>query len=123
MYPPNWKSEIVPRILKRDNYSCRLCGAAKGQIKFSFSRNRTYKVVLCVAHLDHDKENHLIKDRRLLTLCQSCHLNYDNITDSDRISKSINGRKLNPKKKKQPKLVEKTATQKRLEKKYYYWGE
>ncbi len=92
MYPPNWKTEIVPRILKRDKYTCKRCGATKGQIKFSFSRGREYKVVLCIAHLDHDKENHKVKDSRLLTLCQSCHVNYDNKTDPNRVTKRLTGR-------------------------------
>ena len=35
------------------------------------------KVVLTVAHLDHDEENHEVKDERLAALCQWCHLNYD----------------------------------------------
>ncbi len=26
LYPSNWKSEIVPQILKRDNYKCKKCG-------------------------------------------------------------------------------------------------
>lgn len=35
------------------------------------------KVVLTVAHLDHDEENHDVGDDRLAALCQWCHLNYD----------------------------------------------
>jgi len=34
-------------------------------------------VVLTIAHLDHDEENHDVKDDRLAALCQYCHLNYD----------------------------------------------
>ena len=34
-------------------------------------------VVLTVAHLDHDKENHEVTDDRLVALCQRCHLGYD----------------------------------------------
>ncbi len=34
-------------------------------------------VVLTIAHLDHDEENHDVEDGRLAALCQYCHLNYD----------------------------------------------
>lgn len=34
-------------------------------------------VVLTIAHLDHDEENHNVKIERLIALCQKCHLNYD----------------------------------------------
>jgi hypothetical protein len=35
------------------------------------------KVVLTIAHLDHDKLNHDVKIERLKALCQRCHLLYD----------------------------------------------
>lgn len=35
------------------------------------------KVVLTVAHLDHDEDNHDVTDDRLMAMCQYCHLNYD----------------------------------------------
>lgn len=35
------------------------------------------KVVLTVAHLDHDETNHSVSDDRLAALCQICHLSYD----------------------------------------------
>lgn len=35
------------------------------------------KVILTVAHLDHDETNHKVSDDRLLHLCQACHLRYD----------------------------------------------
>ena len=34
-------------------------------------------VVLTIAHLDHDEENHEVTDDRLRAWCQYCHLNYD----------------------------------------------
>lgn len=34
-------------------------------------------VVLTIAHLDHDEENHDVTDDRLRAWCQYCHLNYD----------------------------------------------
>lgn len=35
------------------------------------------KVVLTIAHLDHDESNHQVDDSRLMALCQLCHLRYD----------------------------------------------
>lgn len=35
------------------------------------------KVVLTIAHLDHDETNHNVKDERLKASCQLCHLRYD----------------------------------------------
>ena len=38
---------------------------------------KSVKVVLTIAHLDHDEENHDITDDRLMAMCQVCHLRYD----------------------------------------------
>lgn len=35
------------------------------------------KVVLTIAHLDHDETNKDVKDDRLKAACQLCHLRYD----------------------------------------------
>lgn len=35
------------------------------------------RIILTIAHLDHDKENHSVQLERLKALCQRCHLNYD----------------------------------------------
>lgn len=35
------------------------------------------KVVLTIAHLDHDENNKDVKDDRLMAMCQICHLRYD----------------------------------------------
>lgn len=35
------------------------------------------KVVLTIAHLDHDEDNEFVTDDRLMAMCQYCHLNYD----------------------------------------------
>ena len=108
-YPENWKSEIVPRIIKRACNCCEFCGvqnkAELTSIPLKISDGGRYKikrfwlsdvsdikritqfslggdvkkitVVLTVAHLDHDEENHDVADDRLKALCQYCHLNYD----------------------------------------------
>lgn len=71
-YPPNWYSEIRPRILTRANNKCEFCGVKNYTIK----PNGT-KVILTIAHLDHDPENWEVQDNRLRALCQGCHLGYD----------------------------------------------
>jgi hypothetical protein len=38
---------------------------------------KAIKVVLTIAHLDHDADNHNVSDDRLKALCQKCHLAYD----------------------------------------------
>jgi hypothetical protein len=35
------------------------------------------KIVLTIAHLDHDETNHNVSDDRLKASCQLCHLRYD----------------------------------------------
>lgn len=105
-YPPNWKTEIVPHVLKRAGNCCEFCGLENGREVYAISmtvkdegrykhrrmwfRDKmdakresitgvvdTVKVVLTVAHLDHDEENHNVKYDRLAALCQVCHLRYD----------------------------------------------
>lgn len=105
-YPPNWLKEIRPRILKRANNKCEDCGLEHKQTVYSVKfqvreidryKQRTVwfrvlgdaeresmngeikpvKVILTIAHLDHDETNHKVKDERLKALCQLCHLRYD----------------------------------------------
>lgn len=103
-YPPNWKTEIRPRILKRANNCCEFCGLPNHSTVYSIKiwvrdvtrykqrsiwfRNEQdakregdhyfpVKVVLTIAHLDHDELNHNVTDERLAALCQACHCRYD----------------------------------------------
>lgn len=91
-YPADWKKVIRPRILARADCCCEGCGV----------RNYTYlsrprrccastiwdernrccscrkprpRVVLTIAHLDHDITNNA--DSNLKALCQKCHLRHD----------------------------------------------
>ena len=89
-YPPDWK-EIRERILERAKNKCECCGLENGINVYSFKVfGQTYwqknitndnakivKVVLTIAHLDHDETNHDVKDDRLKAMCQLCHLRYD----------------------------------------------
>jgi hypothetical protein len=111
-YPPNWKSEIRPAILKRADNECVCCGLINRQTVYSvkvFGRRvwisnlgdalrlanvdrlygnekyiKSVKVVLTVAHLDHDETNQNISLDRLKAMCQQCHLKYDAIEKSRR---------------------------------------
>jgi len=94
-YPPNWKTEIRPRILNRANNCCEECSLENGVTALSYKENgitqwvniafedliehpyKEVKVVLTIAHLDHDETNHNVTDERLKAMCQLCHLRYD----------------------------------------------
>lgn len=107
-YPQNWKTEIVPAVLKRAGNCCEFChlpnGAQVWSVPFTlkaedgkYKSRRIWfsniddafreasdtilidpvKVVITVAHLDHDEENHKVTIDRLRALCQACHLRYD----------------------------------------------
>lgn len=109
-YPPNWKTEIRPSILRRAGDRCEQCGIKNysmilrgewcgravyqdgdgwifdaansdkiggdylGEVDKTGRRKMT-KIVLTVAHLDHDTANN--RPENLKALCQKCHLNYD----------------------------------------------
>lgn len=96
-YPKNWKTEIRPAILKRADNKCEICGVENNAIGWrgndgEFNYSEQYirvkklgygyvqhtgylKIVLTIAHLDHDITNNSYEN--LKALCQKCHLNYD----------------------------------------------
>jgi len=68
--PKNWK--YISRCARlRDNNRCKFCGARNKKPHPDTGK----KVILTVAHLDHDEENNQFSN--LVSLCQRCHLNYD----------------------------------------------
>ena len=70
-YPPEWKTRIRPAILARAGNRCEQCGAANHQ-----PHPRTdSRVVLTIAHLDHDPTHNDFANLR--AWCQACHLAYD----------------------------------------------
>lgn len=98
-YPPNWK-ELREQVLKRAKNKCEFCKIENGAVGYRMpsgefftekrarqifqkeseifaSGGREIKIVLTIAHLDHDEENHNVKLERLAALCQRCHLRYD----------------------------------------------
>jgi hypothetical protein len=99
-YPKNWKTEIRPAILERANNCCEECGVHNyatgardldgkwhntreicsmnsdvGYGYFGTFGVRDIKIVLTIAHLDHDITNNDYSN--LKALCQKCHLNLD----------------------------------------------
>ena len=117
-YPPDWKI-IRTRILTRAKNKCEFCGLKNSQKVYSIRyytrhngklgfrriwfRNKNdakreclgntitpVNVILTVAHLDHDNTNPNVKDNRLKALCQICHLRYDALEKTRRISEKSN---------------------------------
>jgi hypothetical protein len=97
-YPPNWKTEIRPAVLARANHCCEDClvpnyaliyRPIKGQADWKLMPEgleadamgldgiKFTKIILTIAHLDNDPENHDVKSERLKALCQRCHLRLD----------------------------------------------
>ncbi len=84
-YPANWP-EIRERIRARSQDRCEWCGVRNRQYRLGH-RGRFTRVVLTVAHLDHDLSNNDGMDRgrhclplgqaNLVHLCQRCHLGHD----------------------------------------------
>jgi len=95
-YPPNWK-ELRSQVLERAKNKCEDCGVENYALGFRDKiglfheventleneffyedfKIKLIKIVLTIAHLDHDEENHNVKIDRLKALCQRCHLKYD----------------------------------------------
>ena len=69
-YPYNWE-EISRAVRARSGGRCEFCGA-RGGVPHPITGA---KVVLTVAHLDHDEANCGLENLR--ALCQRCHLRYD----------------------------------------------
>ncbi len=97
-YPPNWKTEIRPAVLKRAGNCCEDCAVPNHELIYRPTKGKSdwklmpegheadamaldgikfTKIILTIAHLDHDKLNHDVKLDRLKALCQRCHLRYD----------------------------------------------
>lgn len=70
LYPANWRA-ISLAIRERAGWRCEFCGAAQGEPHPETGS----RVVLTVAHLDHNPQN--CAPDNLRALCQCCHLRYD----------------------------------------------
>lgn len=110
-YPPNWKSEIVPRVMKRAGYKCEQCGVPRYSVGVRFDDGKfllTEKaesyteakklvkelrvvfgiepiiIVLATSHSCHDPKCE--DEQHLDCLCGRCHLL------RDRFHHSVNAR-------------------------------
>ena len=72
-YPKNWK-EIRAAILKRAGNHCEFCGVPNHVLRRN-GQGKEVKIVLTIAHLDHQPEN--CDPENLRALCQKCHNQYD----------------------------------------------
>lgn len=72
-YPKNWK-EIRAAILKRAGNHCEFCGVPNHVLRRN-GQGKEVKIVLTIAHLDHQPEN--CDPENLRALCQRCHNQYD----------------------------------------------
>ena len=69
-YPADWPA-ISRRIREREQGRCKFCGA----VNYQPHPETGSRVVLTVAHLDHDTTNN--SDENLAALCNACHLRHD----------------------------------------------
>lgn len=92
LYPKNWK-QIRKDILQRANNKCEFCGVdnysegyrdkdgnfikSEGmqQEADTLDGEKIIRIVLTIAHLDHDPQNNDYNNLR--ALCQRCHLRHD----------------------------------------------
>lgn len=85
-YPPDWFSRIRPAVLKRAKNCCEFCGVKNYAIIDRGGKVGKIKIVLTIAHLDHDPENWKVSLKRLRALCQKCHIRYDRAKHKDQMS-------------------------------------
>lgn len=81
LYPPDWQQISLRIRTERANDRCECDGRCGGHEQACAAINRephpitASRVILTVAHLDHNPAN--CADANLLAMCQRCHLRYD----------------------------------------------
>ena len=79
-YHPKWKL-IVRLVLRRDNYTCQLCGLLRGQqdpySKTSPVTGQKRKVIITVAHVSRNRN--MNRFWNLVSFCLRCHIRYDQL--------------------------------------------
>jgi len=77
-YPPNWEYiSLHVRFVIANNH-CQFCGVSQG----APLPGKSSRVVLTVAHLDHNESNNDFTN--LKALCQKCHFAHDRIDNLKR---------------------------------------
>ena len=74
LYPQNW-GEIRESILKRACNRCEFCNVENHTLRLNEKTNRLARIVLTIAHLNHDPSD--CRPENLRALCQKCHNTYD----------------------------------------------
>lgn len=92
LYPKDWE-KVRAEIIKRSGNRCEFCGVENYKVGYrdaagnfivsdgmqqeadSLDGEKLIKIVLTIAHLDHNPQNN--NPNNLRALCQKCHLNYD----------------------------------------------
>ena len=74
-YHPKWR--LISRLIrfKRAKNRCEWCGVQNHSMVYRKYKKGYSRVVLTVAHIDHDKKNNRFEN--LAALCQRCHLSHD----------------------------------------------
>lgn len=111
-YPSDWKA-ISKRIRERGYNRCEVCGVENHRMIVRFTNNpekwvylddeagmywnaealqdKAVKVVLTVAHLNHDTTDN--RDCNLKSMCNRCHLTYDAKHHAQNASKTRRAKK------------------------------
>lgn len=82
-YPDNWKHLSLYVRYTVAKGRCQFCGRENG----SLIVGKLSRIVLTVAHLDHDEQNNNLNNLR--ALCQRCHLKHDR---KDNLIRRLTGR-------------------------------
>ena len=114
-YAPDWRS-ISLRIRERDGWTCKWCGIEHNAIirrleddvsytyygqyttkdewdrKWARALPKLVRIVLTVAHIDHDSTNNT--DDNLAALCQRCHLRHDAQQHTSNAARTRRARKI-----------------------------
>ena len=87
IYPPNWDTEIVPRIRKRAGNKCEICGLDNGSTVFSLkfyiksSKDSRYKYKMIWFRDIRDaykvKEHSFGQMKEVRVICTTAHLDHD----------------------------------------------
>lgn len=74
LYPSDW-IQIRESILERAHNHCEFCGVENHTLRFNDKTQRMAKIVLTIAHLNHQSGD--CRPENLRALCQRCHNRYD----------------------------------------------